>query len=519
MKKIFYIALSALAALFVSCDMEKFPHTGIEESQYGSTYEDVVNLSVSIYTPTKSLFGGGRLDLEEIRGGMFNAKADFGNYYGLFYAWIMETNDQDAEGPWFSDYAIIASQNYMIGVCEKFLENNDLDEDDEEDAAKLAKVRNYVAEAHMTRAMAYWDLVTKYCAAYDPATASSTYGLPIQLEYAPTSDASKYPGRSSLEETYAQILVDLEAAANMTTEGVKNSKYWTIDAVNAMRARVYLNMKNYEEAATIAQGLINSGTYTLANSQSAMDNMWYHDASDENIFMTAASLQDPCTSTGSYYIYDNVNRDGSTPNPQYLPSQTLLDLYGATADEKAKDYRFNTYFQPREITVEGVATKEMYLMWKYVGNPDLRSGAQLNYVSAGKPFRIAEQYLIAAEACAQSGNISIGAKLLNDLRRARIADYTDGSYLDAASLLAAVQDEWSRECVGEGFRMINMKRWGKTIIRGESQDPTMTRPGTNYDDLVKEVSGPEADPRSLWPIPKSEIDSNPQIRDQQNPGY
>jgi hypothetical protein len=250
-----------------------------------------------------------------------------------------------------------------------------------------------------------------------------------------------------------------------------------------------------------------------------MDNMWYHDASDENIFMTAASLQDPCTSTGSYYIYDNVNRDGSTPNPQYLPSQTLLDLYGATADEKAKDYRFNTYFQPREITVEGVATKEMYLMWKYVGNPDLRSGAQLNYVSAGKPFRIAEQYLIAAEACAQSGNISIGAKLLNDLRRARIADYEDLPIANATDLMSKVQDEWSRECVGEGFRMINMKRWGKTVVRGESQDPTMTRPGENYDDLVKEVSGPETDARSLWPIPKSEIDSNPQIRDQQNPGY
>ena len=516
MKKIFYIALSALAALFVSCDMEKFPHTGIEESQYGSTYEDVVNLSVSIYTPTKSLFGGGRLDLEEIRGGMFNAKADFGNYYGLFYAWIMQTNDSDAEGPWFSDYAIIASQNYMISVCEKFLANNDLDENVEEDAAKLEEVRNYVAEAHMTRAMAYWDLVTKYCAAYDPTTAATTYGLPIQLEYAPTSDASKYPGRSYLDETYAQILLDLEAAANMTTEGVKNSKYWTVDAVNAMRARVYLNMKSYAEAATIAQDLINSGTYTLASSQSEMDAMWYNDASNENLFLTAASLQDPCTSTGSYYIYDNVNRDGSTPNPQYLPSQTLLDLYGATDEEKAKDYRFNTYFQVREVSVEGVASKDMYVMWKYVGNPDLRSGAQLNYVSAGKPFRIAEQYLIAAEACANiDGQVATGAKLLNDLRRARIADYQDLPIANAADLMSKVQDEWSRECVGEGFRMINMKRWGKTIVRGESQDSTMTRPGENYDELTKEVT----DSRCLWPIPKTEIDANPQIREQQNPGY
>ena len=241
--------------------------------------------------------------------------------------------------------------------------------------------------------------------------------------------------------------------------------------------------------------------------------MWFSDISNENIFVVAATLLDPPTSTGSYFIYDNEKGDGSTPNPQYIPSQTLLDLYGATDEEKAKDLRYNAYFQQRDVTVEGVGTRPLMLFWKWAGNPALRSGAQLNYRSAGKPFRLAEQYLIAAESAAQLGNPSTALKYLNDLRRTRIADYPD---LPAATdVMKAVKEEWSREFVGEGFRMINMKRWTDAVVRGASQDSEMTKPGDNYDGLTKQIT----DSRCIWPIPKTEIDANPQIKGQQNPLY
>ncbi len=511
MKKIILVAFSALAALFVSCDMDMYPYTGIVEDQYNQNIDDAINMSVSIYTPTKGMFGGFRWDVEEIRGGMFNAKADFGNYYGLFYAWITQANDSDVEALWYADYSIIASMNYIVGSYEKLLASGKIT-----DKAEQELLSNYIAEARMTRAIAYWDLVTKFCVAYDEATANDVYGLPIQLEYAPTSDSSKYPGRSSLEETYQVILEDLEAASALTTPGAKNSVYWTIDAVNAMRARVFLNMKKYEDAADIAINLINTGTYRLVESAGEMNNMWFADTSDENIFVVAASLNDAPTSTGSYYIYDNNARDGSTPNSQYLPSQTLIDLYGATAEERAKDLRYAAYFQTRPIEVSGMDPKNMEIFWKFSGNPTLRTGAQLNYTSAGKPFRIAEQYLIAAEACAHiDGRVATGVKYLNDLRRSRIADYTDLSIAGSNELLKAVKDEWTREFVGEGFRMINMKRWGDKIVRGVSQDSARTRPGDNYDGLQKDIT----DSRCILPIPKTELDANPQIKGQQNDMY
>ncbi len=508
MKKIIFVALSALAALFVSCDMDKYPYDAIVEDKYMQTIDDAINMSVSIYSPTKGFFGGGRWDVEEIRGGMFNATANFGNFYGLYYAWIMQNNDSDAEGLWYSDYAIIASVNYIIDSYGRLLETNEDLEDEEKEL-----LRQYIAEAHMTRAMAYWDLVTKYCVGYEPTTAANEMGVPLQLEYAPTSDSSKYPGRNTLEETYAQILADLEQAANITREGSRNANYWTIDAVNAMRARVYLNMKDYENAGTIAQQIINKGTYQLVQNEAEMNAMWFGDTSNENIFLVAANLNDLPTSTGNYFIYDNEKGDGSTPNPQYIPSKTLLDLYGATDEEKAKDLRYKAYFQERNVTVEGVGTEPLMLFWKWAGNPDLKSGPKLAYRSAGKPFRIAEQYLIAAEAAAQLGQNSTALKYLNDLRRTRIADYTD---LPAATdVMQVVKEEWSREFVGEGFRMINMKRWTDAVVRGESQNPLMTKPGADYDGLSRQIT----DYRCVWPIPKVEIDANPQIKGQQNPGY
>ncbi len=515
MKKIIFILIAALTTTFVSCEMNLLPFDAIEESQAVQTMDDAANLRISVYTPVKGLFGGMRWDVEEMRGGLFNAKADFGNYYGSFYIWDMKMSDTEVASPWNSDYGIIAACNFAIQSFEKLLDEKGEELTEEE----VTLLNDYIAEAYMTRVMAYWDLVTKYCVAYDPATASQTLGLPLAKEYAPTADRTKYPGRSSLEETYQLILSDLEIASNLSTKGAPNSKYWTIDCVNAMRARVLLNMKNYEDAYDIALNLVQNGPYSLANDRTKLASMWTTDSSSELLFASAGSYQDPPTSTGSYYIYDNSTQDGSTPNSQYLPSQTLVDLYGKTADERAKDMRYSLYFQTRPINV-GTTTQNLEVFWKFAGNPLYRSNEKiLNYRNAGRPFRLAEQYLILAECAANLGmatDATMGTvKWLNDLRNARIENNTSLP-INEQNAMGYVKDEWNREYVGEGFRMINMKRWGDQIVRGASQNSSMTKAGADYDGLTRPIT----DSRCVWPIPKEEIDANPQIGlDNQNPGY
>ena len=65
-----------------------------------------------------------------------------------------------------------------------------------------AYINHYVGQAYFSRAYAYFELALHYCKNYDPASAGSDYGIPLVTEYAPSSDYSKYPGRSSLKETF-----------------------------------------------------------------------------------------------------------------------------------------------------------------------------------------------------------------------------------------------------------------------------------------------------------------------------
>ena len=120
----------------------------------------------------------------------------------------------------------------------------------------------------------YFYLATLFCRDYDVATAASTPGLPLQVKYEPKLSATQYPGRSSLEDTYKQILEDLEEAEERI-ETAKNGiadydryingayvtvntapkncgNYITVDVVTALKARVALQMDDYENAAKYA---------------------------------------------------------------------------------------------------------------------------------------------------------------------------------------------------------------------------------------------------------------------------
>ena len=146
-------------------------------------------------------------------------------------------------------------------------------------------------------------------------------------------------------------------------------------------------------------------------------------------------------------------------------------------------------------------------------------GSETRYLKQPKPFRIAEMYLIATEANAKIGTaaaVKKGNDALNALKKARIEGWTDATY-DQEALLNEIMNERERELVGEGYRLMDLKRWGKGVKRGKPQSKGLVLfPGqASTDGLDKPVD----DQRMLWPIPKTEMDANPQLAGQQNPGY
>lgn len=508
MKKIIIIAVSALAALLASCNMDKFPHGAILESEGVKTMTDARGFRVGLYTPMKSMLGGGRYTMEELRGGMFHAMVDFGNANGEFYRWEMQATEPTAESLWYGDYGVIASVNYTIAAYDKLLK----DEKSGLTAAEQKELQGYKAEAHLMRAYAYWDLVTKFCVAYvDEDQAKSTFGLPLQTVYAPTSDVSKYPGRSSLYDTYKLIEDDLLEALNITAEGESGTYYYSKDLAKALLARLYLNMRDWGKAANNAQELTQSPKYKLASNAQELEGLYVNDESNELIFKTWGEVNDaPVSTGGSLFINDSEKGTGEKPDPTYIPSQTLLDLY------TEKDMRYPIFFETREVTVVGQEPTDLELFWKFAGNPNYqKTKGQLNYINAGK-FRISEMYLTLAEAAAMMGETGLqtASDALNALRASRIEDYVEETY-DASIILGIIKAEWTREFVGEGFRMLNLKRWEDDRNIGTAQVPALVYRGSDMSSLNKQIT----DNRCIWPIPKAEMDVNPQLKGQQNPGY
>lgn len=520
MKKIYIILATLLVTGLSSCDMEKYPYSSVEESQYLATMNDFTNARIGIYSYYRSITTGGYILTPELQCDDFHATAGFSNSYGNQYRWDFQSSDGNVEGVWQNHYAHIARCNYFIDGYNKVLDGTVTDLSD----ANKELIAAYAGEAYFTRAYNYFQLVGYFCKAYNPATADSDLGLPLQLAYSPTSDASAYPGRSSLKATYEQILSDLTEAKKLVntsktvTQAQNVLNYISQDIVTAFQARVALQMKDYTTAISNSTSLINTGKYPLLNSEDggeAFRNMWVKDTGSEVIWQIYMSADELGSATGTSFWGQYKKDDPSSQVMDYIPSQKLIDLY-----EQDRDIRFAAYFAPFTLKVSTGATGDIYVFDKYPGNPDIYNVVSVDnhYTNKSKPFRISEQYLIAAEAYVGNNDIVNGAKYLNLLRASRLVDYVDVTYNSPNTLLADIQDERHKELVGEGFRLTDLKRWGLGVNREDAtQDAALVLlpGGTNTTALTKTAD----DFRMVWPIPKSETDVNPQIKGQQNPGY
>jgi len=513
MKKIYTILTTALLTIGVSsCNMEKYPYNAVEESQYMTSLTDFANARVGLYSYYRSITTGGYILTPEFQCDDFLATADYSNSYGNQYRWDFQSTDGNISSFWSTYYALIARCNYFIDSYNRVKESQLIDEED------MPTIEAYVAEAYFTRAYSYLQMAGLFCKAYNAATADTDLGLPLQLTYAPTSVSESYPGRSSMKETYAQIMSDINSAAQYINPslvlggGQQAINYISADVVTALKARAALQMKDYPTAVSAATSLINSGNYPLISDAEQFRSMWVNDMGSEVMWQIYMSPDELGSATGTAF-WGQYKEDPSQVRTDFLPSQKLIDLYDQD------DIRFNAFFAPLYLTVSSGAGANVLIFDKFPGNPDIYTAVNVDnhYVNKSKPFRIAEQYLIAAEAYAAQGDLQ-AATYLNALKKSRIASYTDKEYNSVDLLMVEIRDERHKELVAEGFRLVDLKRWGLGVDRANSyQDANLTMlPGANQTTaLVKSAD----DFRMVWPIPKAETDVNPQIKDQQNPGY
>lgn len=503
-KKYLLFSAMAVAVALSSCDMDKTPYDALPDTEAMQTPTDFTNARVGLYSGLRSSVGGGAFyNAPEIQCDGFNAVAGFSNTYGDMYYWDFTSQTGEMETVYGNYQAVIARANYIIDGYNKCDFNaGGFTNDDMKKIAKPTK-----GDAFFTRAYCIFMLSQYFCDAYNPSTANDeNSGVAYRLDYAPSSSPSTYPGRHTLTDTYKQVSDDLDSAdVYVSDAGEAGYSYISKDAITALRARLALNAQKYEDAANYATSLINSQKYTLAASVEDMEDLWHQDGGMETILQLAcANAQELPASTGSSYL---PGQKGAVPD--YIPTKTLVDLYSA------KDYRKAVYFKSLQINTNSGASGEVLALDKYADQGALcdKYGSSARFTIEPKVFRIAEMYLIAAEAYLQSNNLPLAAQYLNDLERERIEGYQDQTFASKDELWAELKNEREREMVAEGSRLFDLKRWHMGVKRGEPQQLNLCMlPGSSTTGLDK----PADSNRLTWPIPKHEIDV---YNIKQNPGY
>ena len=186
--------------------------------------------------------------------------------------------------------------------------------------------------------------------------------------------------------------------------------------------------------------------------------------------------------------------------PQTLWTDTNGDVFFEPSDklkaqfDRTNDIRFSTYFAIDE------SASDTAKVAKYPGS-DL--GPQINDL---KLIRIAELYLIRAEAEAQNNQLAEAANDINTLRTTRIEGYRNISYSGKDEAVADILNERFKELCYEGFRFFDLKRNSLGINRFESDVQSavwQNLPANSF--------------RFALPIPQHEVFANKNIV--QNEGY
>lgn len=551
------IFCSALALpLFTSCELDQLPTDSLTDKESWKTYNEATNQYNGLLAILRSDISGSNAYLTDVMSDLFNQRLTSASY-SQEHSWRFTGSQFGGDAIWANNYSVILQANFILQNIGKFENSSTLSDQ------QKANIYNIKATAYFARAYAYSRMVTRYCKDYEPETAANELGLPI----VETVSSEAKPARASLQTTCDTIEANLNHAMTYFdkvaeyNEGVKptarieSSIYKpNADCVTALRARFYLYEHKFDQAIEEAETIRN--TYSLASGSREMLNLWILDEGSEIIY---EPLQTPDELSGSYGIFlsynlvtsDLSNTEFKGMNPDFLPTKGLVDLY-SDQDVRRKVYfsypkdgynTFNLGFGTQsgyqlltfdqllgvsaDISTTSGDTESGVVFTKYVGNPTLRKQNQWyaqNY-NMTKAFRASEAYLIIAEANLRKANPDEAAArdALNELRRNRFEGETDydgsadyiGDDVTGAALVKVMQDEWTREFVGEGFRLDNLKRWHlgfKRMAAQQFQNPVLVSTH-GWQDLEVEANNI----RFTWPIPQQETQANKNIK--QNEGY
>jgi len=463
---------------------EVFYSNDLAEAALAGMYTQMANSSGDLFTNGGLSMNAG-LSADELvpKGGPEDG------HYAYYSNNILKNDGFSYDGVWRPGYRLIYAANSILeGITASKSPNLD-------DTTRV----QVAAEAKFIRAFVYFYLTSLFGDV--PLVLTSDFRVTATLPRAPE------------EKIYEQIIADLKDAAQALpadygftgTERIHANKY----AAAALLARVYLYKKDWTNAAILADGVIANAQYQL---EPNLKNVFLATSKEAILqFKPDPSLLPVGYRTRDAYFfvptikiteypaeYWPLFTDPALFDPNlFLPSIFLANGLADSFEEgdKRRADWIDSVPTPTDAPYFG---KMIYYPAKY---PEAANAASpppvLRYYMV---LRLAEQYLITAEAKAQSGDIAGAQTALNVIRARSGLSATGASDKDA--LLAAIAQERRSELFAEwGHRWLDLKRTGKAAeVLGKIPEK---QPWKDY--------------QLLYPIPVQEQTADPFL--QQNPGY
>lgn len=356
-------------------------------------------------------------------------------------------------------------------------------------------------QACFTRGFAYLMLANLYAQAYNEAREDD---LCVPLTFDPTPSLQRYE-RATIKEVWTQIVADIDTAMYCLKDvDITNLYEINYNAALVLATRTALYMENYDkvieygnEFLAIHPELYDITGITRSPSTSSSGNCFlFPEVNEEIVFLFGKNTVIWSTVLNNMDYYDCFRASESSPS-------ALIAEFGDNDNEKRKVYWFEP---PKESFLGNEApwlASSRYCPLKY-NRYDIKGGGYVNALRSG------EVYLSLAEAYARKASPDKGKAvgLLNDLRRNRIADYTDLTTGDFASNEELVKFIWKERrlelCFEEFHRWWDLRRIGQPEITHEWKN-----------NLIYKLE--EKDPAYVMNFPKYEREFNPELVENPRP--
>lgn len=448
MRKVLIILLVAL----VSCEngLNLKPKMQIDADEAFSSEENIYSALIGCYDglQLQHYYGRNLIIVGDIASDNSIATGTKIEYYSVDENALLSDNIL-VEGIWRDIYTAINRVNYMLYKL------------DDVTFLSADKMKDYQGQLRFLRALHYYNLVRLYG------------GVPLKLLPTLNTNSSNFLPRSSVQDVYNQIILDLEFAEQNIANVLPHKA--TVKSTKALLASVYLNLGNYSNALIYCNQALSINSILENNLSELFASS--AEPSKEIIFYVPFTPSDK-NRMAEYHLPNQLG--GRWENS---PSQKLVNLIDA--GDGRKD------FATAYITLSNNQRK--YYTKKY---KDLSTGTDNVIV-----FRNAEMYLIRAEANYMLDSIANLNAILADINTIRNRANLPGIEPTGIgnSLIGLIDKEKQIEFAFEGKRWFDLIRTGKAL----GIVPT-----------VNQVY------QFLFPIPQSEIIANPNINiEDQNEGY